>query len=167
MGMKKSSDIEPQLANCRDYWRGWGTSERVDSDLTYYRSGFADGQLTGVLRLCSSDQPDDAVGHAVGRLAGAPWMWWVGPDSAPDTAARLTGHRAVRLGAMPVMTVPLDKVAPVDGPADLKIEAVEGIDAKHTEWPATTWRPPLRTAGVRESERPSPRRPSTREESAG
>lgn len=28
-------DIEPLVANCRDYWLGWGSAERVDGQLAY------------------------------------------------------------------------------------------------------------------------------------
>ncbi|GHJ41670.1 acetyltransferase [Streptomyces sp. TS71-3] len=126
-------DVEPQLANCRDYWLGWGASERADGEVTYYRSGLADAQLNGVLRLRAGDRPEQAIGRAAGRMAGVPWLWWVGPDSAPDTAARLAGHGAVGRGAMPVMAVRIDEVACAEGPADLKIEAVEGSDALR-EW---------------------------------
>ncbi|MEV7283199.1 GNAT family N-acetyltransferase [Streptomyces sp. NPDC093252] len=129
----EQSALEPLLANCRAYWLGWGTSESTHGELTYYRTGLADGQLNGVLRLTGTEQMEQAVSHATGRMAGLPWMWWVGPDSAPDTARRLGDHGAVRLGAAPVMAVRLDRLAPAPGPADLKIETVEDADALH-EW---------------------------------
>ncbi|TXS41216.1 GNAT family N-acetyltransferase [Streptomyces sp. uw30] len=131
--VNERSDLEPLLANCRDYWLGWGASEVADGELTYYRSGLADGQLNGVLRLSDTDQLERTVSHAVSRMAGLPWMWWVGPDSAPDMANRLVDHGAVKLGSSPVMSVRLDRLAPAEGPADLKIETVEGFDAL-SEW---------------------------------
>jgi GNAT superfamily N-acetyltransferase len=131
--MTNDADIESQLANCRDYWLGWGSSERVDGELAYYRSGIADGQLNGVLSLRRSDRLEKSLGYAAERLAGVPWMWWVGPDSAPDVAAKLAASGAVRLGAMPVMTIRTDKATPAEGPSDLEIEAVKGVDALR-EW---------------------------------
>ena len=131
--MKTDSDLEPQLANCRDYWLGWGSAERMDGELTYYRSGIPDGQVNGVLSLRDSAKVEQSIAYAAERLAGVPWMWWVGPDSAPGVAAELTDHGAVRLGAMPVMTIRTDKVTPADGPSDLDIEVVGDADALK-EW---------------------------------
>ena len=136
------SDLAPLLANCRDYWLGWGAAEITDGELTYYRSGLADGQLNGVLRLSDTDRLEQTVKHTADRMAGLPWMWWVGPDSAPDMATRLVDHGAVKLGASPIMAISLDRLAPAEEPAegaaegpaaDLKIETVEGADALR-EW---------------------------------
>ncbi|MFE3410528.1 GNAT family N-acetyltransferase [Streptomyces mirabilis] len=132
MTVKLVTDVEPQLANCRDYWLGWGQADRVDGDLTYYRSGLAHGQLNGVLCLRSRDV-GQALARAKSGLAGLPWLWWVGPDSAPGIANELLEHGAVSLGAMPIMAVALDRVAEVAGPPELKIETVEGAESL-TEW---------------------------------
>jgi hypothetical protein len=37
--------LDAQLANCRDYWLAWGWSDRMDGDITCYRSGLPHGQL--------------------------------------------------------------------------------------------------------------------------
>ncbi|MET8832109.1 GNAT family N-acetyltransferase [Streptomyces sp. NPDC004610] len=150
---EQAAALEPLLANCRAYWLGWGTPESASEspsasasesaseslsggdhgELTYYRTGLADGQLNGVLRLTGTDELEQVVSYATDRMAGLPWMWWVGPDSAPDTARRLTEHGAVKLGASPVMAIRLDRLAPAPGPADLKIETVEDAEALY-EW---------------------------------
>ncbi|MFJ6081403.1 GNAT family N-acetyltransferase [Streptomyces sp. NPDC092369] len=131
--MKTDTDLAPQLANCRDYWLGWGSAERVDGELTYYRSGIPNGQVNGVLGLRDSAKVEQSIAYAAERLAGVPWMWWVGPDSAPGVAAELADHGAVRLGAMPVMAIRTDKVTPAEGPSDLDIDVVRDADALK-EW---------------------------------
>ncbi|WP_413102906.1 GNAT family N-acetyltransferase [Streptomyces sp. Inha503] len=136
MAVKRITDLEPQLANCRDYWLGWGEAEAVDDDLTYYRSGLAHGQLNGVLRLRSSDDVARALARAKSGLAGVPWLWWVGPDSAPGVADGLLEQGVGKVGAVPIMAVALDRVADVAGPPELKIETVEGDEAL-TEWVRT------------------------------
>ncbi|MFD3993275.1 GNAT family N-acetyltransferase [Streptomyces sp. NPDC058583] len=125
--------IDPLIANCRDYWLGWGSDERVDGQLSYYRSGLAHAQLNGVLRLRDIDRLEQSLKDAGERLAGMPWRCWVGPDSAPGTAARLADHGAVRLGAMPIMAVRTDEVVPAERPSGLEIETVEGRAALK-EW---------------------------------
>ncbi len=126
-------DIVPQLANCRDYWLGWAAEDHQDEDLTFYRSGLPHPQLNGVLRLRSTEQAGAAVASAAEHLAGVPWMWWVGPDSAPGVADAHADRGAVNVGAMPVMAIGLDGLTDVEGPAGLKIETVVGDDAL-TEW---------------------------------
>ncbi|MGW1549964.1 hypothetical protein [Streptomyces sp. NPDC002346] len=103
------SDIEPLVANCRDCWLGWGPAEHVDGQLTHYRGGLAHGQFGGALRLGDIDRLEQSPRDAVDRLAGVPWMWRVGPDSAPGTAAGLADHGAVRLGAMSGMAIRTEK----------------------------------------------------------
>lgn len=133
MAVQETTELGPQLANCRDYWLGWGVADRSDGDLTYYRSGLADPLLNGVLRLRTGDQVDQAVAEAAGRLRGVPWRWWVGPDSAPGVADRLAGHGAVRRGVMPIMAVRLDRIVTGEAPAALKIETVDDTEAL-TQW---------------------------------
>jgi len=136
MPVNDISDLEPQLANCRDYWLGWGAADRLDGDLTYYRSGLVHSQLNGVLRLQSGRQVSDAIEQAAGGLAGVPWRWWVGPDSAPGVADALVSHGAVKLRATPIMAVRLDRLVPVEGPGSLKIEVVDTTDGP-AEWVRT------------------------------
>ncbi len=127
------TDIAPLLANCRAYGLGWGAEEHQDEDLTYYRSGLAHPNLNGVLRLRSTKQAGLAVERVTERLAGVPWMWWVGPDSAPGVVDVLAEHGAAKVGEMPVMAIRLDRLADLDGPAGLKIETVDGAGAL-AEW---------------------------------
>ncbi|MEW2289470.1 GNAT family N-acetyltransferase [Streptomyces sp. NPDC047841] len=136
MAVKRVDDLEPQLANCRDYWLGWGEADRADDGLTYYRSGLAHGQLNGVLRLRSPGEAGQALARATSALAGVPWLWWVGPDSGPGVADRLLKQGARRIGAVPIMAVALDRVAQVAGPPELRIETVEGAGAL-AEWVRT------------------------------
>ncbi|MFJ4465897.1 GNAT family N-acetyltransferase [Streptomyces sp. NPDC089424] len=152
-------DLTPQLANCRDYWLGWGVGGSLDDDLSCYRSGLADPQLNGVLRRRGTQRAERAIREAAERLAGVPWMWWVGPDSAPDTAECLVRHGAVPSGAMPVMAVDIDRLAEPDGPAGLSVRTVDDADALG-EWvrvygPSFGFPPGLHDGILRvESERP-------------
>jgi GNAT superfamily N-acetyltransferase len=132
---EETAALEPQLANCRDYWLGWGVQDRADDTLTYYRSGLPHGSLNGVLRLQSTEQMGRWVERAGRCLAGVPWLWWVGPDSARDLGVRLVDHGAVRVGAMPVMAVRTDRFAEAAGPPALRWETVDGVEAL-TEWVA-------------------------------
>ncbi|MDO0939072.1 GNAT family N-acetyltransferase [Streptomyces sp. DG2A-72] len=127
------TDMAPQLANCRAYGLGWGAEERQDEDLTYYRSGLAHPHLNGVLRLRSTKQAGLAVERVTERLAGVPWMWWVGPDSAPGVVDVLAEHGAAKVGEIPVMAIRLDRLADLDSPAGLKIETVDDAEAL-AEW---------------------------------
>ncbi|MFE7440911.1 GNAT family N-acetyltransferase [Streptomyces chartreusis] len=136
MTVKRITDLEPQLANCRDYWLGWGEVKPADDDLTCYRSGLAHSQLNGVLRLRSSDEVGGALARAKSGLASVPWLWWVGPDSAPGVTDGLLQQGAEKVGTIPIMAVPLNRVADVAGPPELKIETVEG-DESLTEWVRT------------------------------
>ncbi|MGW5430500.1 GNAT family N-acetyltransferase [Streptomyces sp. NPDC004059] len=128
--------LGPQLANCRDFWLGWGAQDRLDDCLTYYRSGLPCSALNGVLRLQSSEHMGHWVEQATNRLAGVPWMWWVGPDSAPDVQDRLADYGAVRVGSMPIMAVRTDQLTEIRPPRCLTIETVDGIEAL-TEWVRT------------------------------
>ncbi|MFJ5266214.1 GNAT family N-acetyltransferase [Streptomyces sp. NPDC088387] len=129
--------LDAQLANCRDYWLGWGAPAGAGGPLTYFRSGIAEGQLNGVLRLTGTTTAEDSMAYARGQLSGLPWMWWVGPDSAPGTETALTTCGAVRLGAMPIMALETDKADPAAAaPDDLRIETVTGEPALR-EWVAT------------------------------
>ncbi|GAA4224836.1 hypothetical protein FHR32_006838 [Streptosporangium album] len=56
-----TTDRDPQLANARDYWLGWGSADRSDGDLTLYRSGVANPQLNGVPRVGHHSSPEAAV----------------------------------------------------------------------------------------------------------
>jgi GNAT superfamily N-acetyltransferase len=125
--------LEAQLANCRDYWLGWGWTDRTDDDISWYRSGVPQRQLNGVLRADDGDQVDAHVGQLTDRLDDVPWMWWVGPDSGPGVADRLTAHGAEIVGESPIMTMPLDQPLTADLPPDVKIEPV-GADGPIAEW---------------------------------
>ncbi|AQZ70082.1 hypothetical protein BKM31_03090 [[Actinomadura] parvosata subsp. kistnae] len=121
------------MANTRDYWLGWGSADRCDGELTLYRSGVSHPQLNGVLRAGGGIAVEEAVAQARERLAGVPWMWWVGPDSRPGLAEGLAAAGAAEVATMPVMAVALDRVTMPDGPAGLRIEEVTGADALR-EW---------------------------------
>ncbi|MEU0188085.1 GNAT family N-acetyltransferase [Streptomyces sp. NPDC006207] len=127
------SDIQPQLANCRDCWLQWGISGRSDSGLVYYRSGLLNAQLNGVLCLADCEPPDQAVDHALDQFVGVPWSWWVGRDSGPGVGDGLVRRGAVKVGTLPIMAVHLDKVASVQRPDALEIEATDDCDGVR-EW---------------------------------
>lgn len=116
-------DLEPQLANNRDYWLGYGGADRCDGDLVLYRSGVPDAQLNAVLRFRGGEL-DAAVAVASRRMAGVPWLWWAGPDSDPELAAGLLARGATEVEVLPVMAVPLDQVAAFGGPPGLVISEV-------------------------------------------
>lgn len=125
--------LDAQLANCRDYWLAWGSSDRMDGDITYYRSGLPHGQLNGVLRTAGGEQVDEYADQVTDRLRDVPWMWWVGSDSGPGVADRLGAHGAEFVGAIPVMAMPLDRAVTYDLPPDVKIGTVE-TDEALAEW---------------------------------
>ncbi|MFD9053214.1 GNAT family N-acetyltransferase [Streptomyces zaomyceticus] len=131
------TEVPPQLANCRDYWLEWGAEGRKDEDFTYYRSGVQHPQLNGVLRLRSKDKAGVAVERAAELLDGVPWMWWVGPDSAPGVADELVKRGARKVGEMPVMALRMDApLKNVDGPTGLRVVAADGREGLD-EWVQT------------------------------
>ncbi|MEU6089036.1 GNAT family N-acetyltransferase [Streptomyces sp. NPDC047085] len=134
--MNDITALEPQLANCRDFWLGWGAQDRLDECLTYYRSGLPYSALNGVLRLQSSEHMGHWVKQATNRLAGVPWRWWVGPDSAPDVQDRLADYGAVKVGSVPIMAVRIAQHTEISPPPSLKIEAIDGTKAL-SEWVRT------------------------------
>jgi GNAT superfamily N-acetyltransferase len=130
--------LEPLLANARDFWLGYGSADWCDGDLALYRSGVPDAQLNGVLRLRSAGSAgsgglDVAASAAAQRLDGVPWLWWAGQDSYPDLAADLLARGATEVETLPVMAVQLDRLSAVDPPPGLAIEKVQG-PAALGEW---------------------------------
>ena len=122
-------DLVPQLANCHDYWLGWGkTSDTADGDLSLYRSDVAHPLLNGVLRLRNAGL-EGAIAEARERLDGVPWLWWVGPDSDPGVADGLLAAGAMQVEAMPVMAARTNRVDGFAGPPGLSVEEVTGLDA--------------------------------------
>jgi GNAT superfamily N-acetyltransferase len=112
-------------ANFRQYLMGWGAEEGGAGNFDHFRSGLAQPQFNGVVRVRSLEAVERAATTARGRLAGVPWWWWVGPDSPEGTAPALANHGATALGTLPVMVRPLDRVVdPVVALAGLRIEAV-------------------------------------------
>ncbi|BCB74678.1 GNAT family N-acetyltransferase [Phytohabitans flavus] len=118
-------DVEPQLANNRDYWLGYGRAGRLDGDVTLYRSDVRHPQLNGVLRV--REGALEAALTEVKRLDGLPRMWWVGPDSYPELGDDLAAAGGVQVGAIPVMAVALDRVTELPSPPDLSIVEVPGV----------------------------------------
>jgi ribosomal protein S18 acetylase RimI-like enzyme len=130
--IESPGDLEPQFANARDYWLGYGRADRSGGDFALYRSGVSDPQLNGVLKV-GRGSAEDAVTEARRRLDGVPWMWWVGPDSDPGLVDRLLAAGASENAATPAMAVRLDQVVAVDRPPGLKVEEVTG-PAALAEW---------------------------------
>jgi ribosomal protein S18 acetylase RimI-like enzyme len=131
--MKSTTCLEPQLANCRAYWLGWGAADSSDDGLTYYRSGLHHAQFNGVLRLGDANRMEEAVAKARDDMIGVPWVWWVGPDSPARTGDYLVARGAEVVEVKPVMAVELDRLVSVEGPAELKIETVDS-NADLAEW---------------------------------
>ncbi|WP_229841543.1 GNAT family N-acetyltransferase [Streptomyces brasiliensis] len=122
-----TEDMSRVTANFRQYLMGWGEAERAEGDLDHYRSGLAQPQFNGVVRVRSLDVIGPAVTTARARLAGVPWWWWAGPDSPEGTSAALAAHGAVELVSLPLMTRSLDRVADPEEPLPgLRIETAEG-----------------------------------------
>ncbi|MFE0456970.1 GNAT family N-acetyltransferase [Streptomyces sp. NPDC058914] len=96
--------------------------------MEFFRSGLAQPQFNGVVRLRSLDVAEEAMATARERLAGVPWWWWVGPDSPAGTADALTGLGAVPLGPVPLMTRFLHRVEPTEEPPGLTVEEVGDRD---------------------------------------
>jgi GNAT superfamily N-acetyltransferase len=117
-------------ANFRQYLMGWGEVERTEGDVDLYRSGLAQPQFNGVVRVRSLDAVREAMAGARRRLAGVPWWWWwAGPDSPEGTPAALTESGAVPLGAVPLMARTLDRVEETEKPSlGLRIDTVEQCD---------------------------------------
>jgi ribosomal protein S18 acetylase RimI-like enzyme len=129
-GTKAAVDAEhlaQVTANFRQYLMGWGDAGRATGDVDYFRSGLAQPQFNGVVRLNALDAVGQAVQTARTRLAGVPWWWWVGPDSPDGTRTALAQHGAVALATLPLMVLPLGRPAhpTPSSAADLRIEAVE------------------------------------------
>ncbi|MBD3140295.1 GNAT family N-acetyltransferase [Microbispora bryophytorum] len=116
-------------ANFRQYLTGWGVADCGEGDLDYFRSGLAQPQFNGVVRVRSLDAVEQITATARDRLVGVPWWWWVGPDSPAGTSFALTKHGAKEFTTIPVMVKPLDQaVDPMDPPAGLRIEVVTDHD---------------------------------------
>ncbi|MDN3028540.1 GNAT family N-acetyltransferase [Streptomyces sp. S.PB5] len=135
--MESTSAVAASLtrvtANFRQYLVGWGLQDRTEGDVEVFRSGLAQPQFNGVVRLRSLDGAEEAMATARERLAGVPWWWWVGPDSPAGTAEALTGLGAVPLGPVPLMTRSLDRVDSGEEPSpEVKVEEI-GHGARLTE----------------------------------
>jgi GNAT superfamily N-acetyltransferase len=114
-------------ANFRQYLMGWGTKLHDEEDCDLYRSGLAQPQFNGVVRLRSLEVAREAMASARERLAGVPWWWWAGPDSPIGTPAVLTRLGATPLGPVPLMARHLATgwEAP-SAPQGLRIQQVRG-----------------------------------------
>ena len=118
-------DLSPQLANLRSYWLGWGSPDSPDADLPIFRSGLPHPLLNGVLRVRNTPL-DDAVAEMRRRLGAVPSVWWVGPDSDPGVADGLRARGAVLRSTLPIMAIPLDRLADSSVATGLAIERVTG-----------------------------------------
>ncbi|WP_307840994.1 GNAT family N-acetyltransferase [Streptomyces sp. GESEQ-4] len=118
-------DLGHVTSNFRQYLMGWGEAERGEGDADYYRSGLAQPQFNGVVRMRDLNRVGYALDEARKRLTGVPWWWWVGPDSPQGTSTALVDHGAVEFGALPLMVRSLDRAAKQDEPPiGLRIERV-------------------------------------------
>ncbi|MFE1855127.1 GNAT family N-acetyltransferase [Streptomyces sp. NPDC059489] len=128
-GLRNAEDMACVTANFRQYLTGWDVADRSDSDFDFFRSGLAQPQFNGVVRVRSLDAVEQIAATARERLAGVPWWWWVGPDSPAGTSSALAGRGAHEFTTIPVMVRPLEEaVDPMEPPAGLRIEAVTGQD---------------------------------------
>src|SRR6201996_3900821 len=126
--MEPIHDLEPQLAHNRAFWLGYGHEDRQDDVITLYRSGLADAQVNGVLRVAPGQLDHGLVQGARRRLDGVPWTWWTGPDSDPGLPALLRDCGAELAQTAPKMAVDLDRVTagePVPGLAIREVASGE------------------------------------------
>lgn len=135
-------DLEPQLANFRGYWLGWGRQNHTEDGLTTYRSEISHPLFNGVARWrgdgsasSSSGALDEAVATAKERLDGVPWWWWVGPDSDPGLAEALLARGATLVSTTPIMAAETERVGRFDGPPGLVVEETADPEALR-EWVA-------------------------------
>ena len=132
VGMRSSTDIvdsihdlQPQLANCRAYWLGWGSADDVHADLPAYRSDLPHPLLNGVLRL-RGRRVAEVLPDVRARLDGTNWLWWVGADSDPGVADDLRAAGATELQTLPIMALPLNRLPETPWPAGLRVDRVHG-----------------------------------------
>jgi len=118
--------LETILAAHRAYLLGWNTGGESKPELITYRSGVPHPPLNGVLRAAGLD-PAEALAEAQDRLAGVPWVWWLGPDS--DVRDGLFALGATRIGTLPIMAVDIDRATPVETPPRLTIGTAEDLEA--------------------------------------
>jgi GNAT superfamily N-acetyltransferase len=135
-------DLEPQLANSRDYWAGWGRvgAEVTDQDVVVFSSSMSDPRLNGVLRTRNTPA-EQLITDVRAKVGSRPWMWWVGPDSDPQLQDQLIALGAVEVATMPVMAVDLDRVPDVNLPSGLVVEELQTSEALE-EW-VGVWSPLL------------------------
>ncbi|MEU6422851.1 GNAT family N-acetyltransferase [Streptomyces spiralis] len=99
------------FANFRQYLMGWDAESRPGPVVDQFRSGLATPQFNGVVRVRSASELESAVAAVRRDLAGLPWWWWVGPDSAEDTADALQRHGGRQLAVLPVLVRSLGQPA--------------------------------------------------------
>ncbi|MFK3981958.1 GNAT family N-acetyltransferase [Micromonospora sp. NPDC050397] len=119
--------VETLLAAHRAYLLGWNVGIAGGSDLVTYRSDVRHATLNGVLRV-SGRTPDNALAEARERLDGVPRIWWAGPDSDAGTADGLVALGAVPIANLPIMTMEVDRVAPVPTPVGFRIAETTDMD---------------------------------------
>ena len=107
--------IEPQLANLRSYWLGWGSSNTAHDDMPLYRSGLAHPLLNGVLRI-RGRSVDEAVETGLRALDGVPHLWWIGADSDPGVLEQLQAGGGQLRSTLPVMAIDLKNVSEAELP---------------------------------------------------
>jgi ribosomal protein S18 acetylase RimI-like enzyme len=115
-------DLETQWAANRRFWAGWASSA-PDADFAIYRSGIPHALFNGVLRT-RDVALDDAVADALVRLAGIPWVWWVGGDSDEGVAEGLVARGAEPAGSLPIMALDLTELQDAPLPDGLAMREI-------------------------------------------
>jgi ribosomal protein S18 acetylase RimI-like enzyme len=128
-------DVQPQLANSRDFYFEYGECERSDDpEFMLYRSDVQQPRRNGVLKYGhGAGELESAVAQARQRLSGQPWLWWAGADSSAGLADQLLALGAVPVGTLPVMAAEIDRVEDTGIPNGLVIEEVAGSESL-LEW---------------------------------
>ncbi|GAB3930618.1 GNAT family N-acetyltransferase [Kribbella albertanoniae] len=124
---RRIAGLAAQLAANRAFLLSWDRGQAADSErgLVMYRSEVQYAPLNGVLRINDCDI-DRALTDARQNFAGLPWVWWVGPDSAPETADELLRRGAAELERLPVLVMDASLAASVQAPAGIAIDRVRG-----------------------------------------
>lgn len=125
------TELDDLVANLRDHWLAKGSQDPFESDPALFRTGLAHEFLNGVVRL-RMGHVADVLPEVRRRLGGVPWLWHVGPDSAPHVADELMAAGAGLAYRVPIMAVPLDEVAQMAGPEGFNLSETTDV----AEWTA-------------------------------
>ena len=126
--------LDAQLANCVDFFQGFGAQHSPGDPTPWFRSGLPLSLLNGVRRNSLPDIASIYPGISDG-LHDVPWSWWVGPDSASTTTQQLETLGFEPDGLIPHMAMETSVDIDLRNPL-LRIERIadEGLRDFVTMW---------------------------------